>query len=408
MNMLAEIWETISRHKLRTAVTGFSVAWGIFLLVILLAVGNGLRKGVAYQFRDDALNSMWIWPGKTSIAYQGMAKNRQIKFENSDFELLKNSIPEIEYISGRFDEWGARDMNANGKSAGFSLKGAHPDYRHIENSEILKGRYLNVPDIENARKIAIVGQPVADFFYPGENPIGKPLIVGKTNFTIAGMFNDNGGDRENRMIHIPISTAQSIFHQPLKIDRLIFTMGDATLKESRELESKVRTLLARKHKVHPDDTRAIGIRNNFETFKRFDDLIRFITYFVGFVGIMTLVAGVVGVGNILLITVKERTAEFGLRRALGASPQSIIALLITEALFITLFSGYLGLISGLGLLELVNQTAGDMGYIKDPAVDLSIALQAIVVLVLTGILTGLLPAYRAVKIHPIEALRNNT
>lgn len=406
MRVWFEIWETISRHKLRTAITGFSVAWGIFLIVVLLSVGNGLSNGVSDQFRDDAVNSIWISPGTTLIPYQGMPKGRKLSLDNEDYEYMKEHLKGYKFISARFDRWGSQDVTLGTKSAGFSVKGVTPQYRYIEKTQMLEGRYINEKDVANTNKVALIGKPVAELFFPNASPIGHRLAVNGVSYTVVGVFFDDGGDNENRMLHIPISTAQLAFSELNKVHR-IMVMSDETqgIEGSRALEANVRKTLSSRLKFHPQDPRAMYVRNNYENFKKYDDLIVFIKYFVGFVGIMTLIAGVVGVGNILLITVKERTKEFGIRRAIGASPFSIISLIVLEAVSITFLSGYLGLLAGLGLVELINSTFPDMGYIQNPSVDLSLVMVALGILVLSGTLTGLLPAYRAVRVNPIEALR---
>ncbi|MBI1183172.1 FtsX-like permease family protein [bacterium] len=405
MGVFAEIWESLKRHKLRTAITGFSVGWGIFLIVVLLSVGNGLGNGVKKEFRDDAINSIWISPGTTSVPYKGLANNRRLQFTNDDYEFVKQNLPDYEYICARIDRWGAQDVTYGTKSAGFSSKGVTPQYRYVENTEVREGRYINEDDVKNHRKVAVIGLPVKEFFFPDKSAIGQRISMAGISYKVVGVFFDNGGDYENRMLHIPLSTAQMAFNEFNKVHRIMVTMGNGGLEESKVLEKDVFNLLAARLKFSPNDPRALHVRNNFENFKKFDDLIVFIKYFVGFVGIMTLIAGVVGVGNILLITVKERTKEFGIRRAIGASPFSIIALILFESVFITFFSGYLGLLAGVGLIELVNSTVPDMGFIQNPNVNLSIIAGAVALLVLTGTLTGLLPAYRAVKVNPIEALR---
>jgi len=405
MRIWLEIWETVKRHKLRTAITGFSVGWGIFLIVVLLSVGNGLGNGVKDQFRDDAINSIWISPGTTSMPYQGLAINRSLKFMNHDFEWLKNNLNDYEHICARFDRWGSQDVTLGTKSSGYSVKGATPDYRYIENTEVLNGRYINENDVENTRKVALIGKPVQEFFFPDGNALGQRLKVNGISYKIIGVFYDNGGDNENRMLHIPITTAQVAFNEQNRVHRMMVTAKDGSFEASKVLEKQLVSMLSKRFKFDPRDLRAMHIRNNFESFKRYDDLIIFVKYFVGFVGIMTLIAGVVGVGNILLITVKERTKEFGIRRAIGATPSSIILLILFESVFITFFSGYLGLISGLGIIELVNSSFPDMGFIQNPNVNLKIVGGALGVLVLSGALAGLLPAFRAVRIHPIEALR---
>jgi putative ABC transport system permease protein len=405
MEFFSEIWETIKRHKLRTAITGFSVGWGIFLIVVLLSVGNGLGNGVKDQFKDDAINSIWISPGTTSIPFQGLAIDRSLRFENRDYEWLRENLSDYEYLCARFDQWGSQDVTLGTKSTGYSLKGVTPDYRYVENTEVLQGRYINEADVDNTRKVALIGKPVQEFFFPNNDALGKRLVVNGISYTVIGVFYDNGGDSENRMLHIPITTAQVAFNEQNRVHRIMVTMKDGTLEASKVLEAEIIALMSNRFKFHPKDVRALRVRNNFENFKRFDDLITFVKYFVGFVGIMTLIAGVVGVGNILLITVKERTKEFGIRRAMGATPASVISLILFESVFITFFSGYIGLMLGLGLMELINATVPNMGFIQNPNVNLNIVALALGILVVSGALTGFLPAYRAVRINPIEALR---
>ncbi|MGB0429353.1 MAG: ABC transporter permease [Bacteroidia bacterium] len=405
MEIWSEIWETIKRHKLRTAITGFSVGWGIFLIVVLLSVGNGLGNGVRDEFRDDAINSIWISPGTTSMPYQGLGINRSLKFENQDYHWLREHLSDYEYLCARYDKWGSQDVALGTKSTGYSLKGVTPEYRFVENTEVKLGRYINEQDVINKRKVVIIGEPVRDFFFENKNPIGQRLNVNGISYMVIGVFYDNGGDNENRMVHIPITTAQVAFSEPNRIHRMMVTMKEGTLESSKVLESEIMALMSKRFKFNPNDVRALRVRNNFENFKRFDDLITFVKYFVGFVGVMTLIAGVVGVGNILLITVKERTKEFGIRRAMGATPFSVISLILFESVFITFFSGYIGLMAGLGLMELVNSTVPNMGFIQNPSVDLTVVASAIGVLVFSGALTGLLPAFRAVRVNPIEALR---
>lgn len=407
MQVLREIWETVRRHKLRTAITGFSVAWGIFLLVILLAVGNGLGNGVSYQFRDDATNSLSISPGKTMFAHKGLPVGRAVNLTNDDIALIERHLPDVEYTSGRVEQWGAQYVTYGDKSAGFSLRGLHPGHRFIENTEVRYGRYINQLDIDQKRKVTVIGKPVADFFFPSGSALGKSLNVNGIVYQVVGVFFDSGGDRENRMLHIPITTAQIAYNKDQNIDRILFTLKNTTLEKSQLAEKRVRQVLAKKHGFRQDDPKAIYVRNNYATFIKYFDLIVFIKYFVGFIGIMTLIAGVVGVGNILLITVKERTKEFGIRRAIGATGGSIIKLILLESIIITLFSGYLGLLAGIGLLEVINGfMPKEGGMFSQPDVALSVVLSALGVLVFTGALTGVLPAYRAVSVHPIEALRN--
>jgi len=222
---LTEIWETIRRHKLRTAITGFSVGWGIFLIVVLLSVGNGLGNGVKDQFKDDAVNSVWISPGSTSIPFQGLPIDRKIRFDNEDYAFLKENLKSYEYICARFDKWGSQDVTLGTKSFGYSVKGVTPQYRYVENTDVLSGRYINEDDVSETRKVALIGKPIQEFFFPNSDPLGQRLNVNGISYKIVGVFFDDGGDNENRMLHIPISIAQVAFNDFNQVYRIFVSMG---------------------------------------------------------------------------------------------------------------------------------------------------------------------------------------
>ncbi len=404
-----EIFETIGKNKLRTFLTAFSVSWGIFMLVMLLGFGKGLQQGVEHTFSDDAVNSLWVFSGKTSIPHKGMTHGRAIQFRNSDYEMLKEQ-PDVELIAARFRNWNTSIVSYKNESNSFDIRSTHPDHLHIEMSEIVKGRFLNDADLKEFRKVAVIGTLVADFLFKDEDPIGKHITISGISFRVIGVFEDQGGENELRKIYIPISTAQRAFNGNDKIDMVMFTINpDATVEQSKEMERAVIAMFAEKHGFSPDDPRAVRIRNNLENFMQFRNLFRYIEIFVWFVGILTVVAGVVGVGNIMMITVKERTKEIGIRKALGATPFSIVSLIMQEAVLITVFSGYFGLMLGVGLLELVNygvaRAGGEMGFFRNPSVDFHVAMIATLFLVVAGSVAGLIPAMKAASINPIVAIR---
>ena len=403
---LAEIFGTLQKNKLRTLLTGMSVAWGMFMLVILLGAGRGLQNGVEWEFRDDAVNSIWIRAGKTSVPFQGRGPGREIRFENGDVEALPVAVPEIEYLTGRFYLWGEHHVSYRGKRGAFEVRGTHPEHRYLEKTVISEGRFLNERDLAEKRKVAVIGSLVKTFLFGSRDPIGEHISIRGLEYTVVGVFEDVGGEGELRKIYVPITTAQLIYNSPERIHHLMFTVGDADVDESRALAESTRRLLASRHGFSIDDRRAVRITNNLEQFERLTRVFSWIRVFVWVVGIGTLLAGIVGVSNIMLISVAERTREIGVRKALGATPASIIGMIMTEAVLITSVSGYLGLVAGVGLVELVARFAPDIPFLRAPDVDLGIAISATALIVGAGALAGFFPAWRAARVNPITALRD--
>lgn len=402
-----EIWGTIRRNKLRTFLTALSVAWGIFMLVLLLGAGRGLQNSVAWNFRDDAINSIWMSGGETSRPHRGLQPGREVVFDNSDFEQLRTTIPGIEHITGRFHMWGQYVIAYDGKSSSFDVRSTHPDHKFLERTEIVAGRFLNELDQREARKVAVIGMPVAEALFGQDDPLGAWISINRIMYKVVGVFTDVGGEGELNRVYIPIATGQQAYGGGSKeMHRIMFTVGDASVDESRRIFEQVKGILAENHRFAVDDERALRARNNLESFQEIAQVFTYINMFVWIVGAGTIVAGIVGVSNIMLISVKERTKEIGVRKALGATPTSIVGLILQEALLITGVSGYCGLVAGVGLLELVNRYVPDNDYLRNPTVDLRVALSATVLLVVAGLLAGFFPARRAAAINPVEALRD--
>ncbi|MEL6650866.1 MAG: ABC transporter permease [Bacteroidota bacterium] len=418
-----EIFETIRRNRLRTMLTGFSVGWGIFMLILLLGAGKGLENGVTREMSSDAINSIFVFPGNTAEPYKGYKAGRRIRFTNDDYELLKREIPEIEYISARFYIPGSATIVYRNQYGNFSVRAVHPDHQFVENTQIDQGRYLNERDLIEYRKVAVIGRRVRDALF-GENgeAIGKEIKVNNFAFTVIGVSKESVADAgEEEIIYLPISTAQRTFNGKTNINRIIFTIGDATVDESIDIARRVRTLFAERHHFDPKDRQAVWIRNRLENFQEFQQVMVGIRLFIWFIALGTLMAGVIGVGNIMLIVVKERTKEIGIRKALGATPASIVSLIIQESVFITTISGYLGILLGVWTLDFYNSglwldffqqfnmmQGVDLDAIDifhKPEVDIWVAFRAMIVLVVAGALAGLMPAYRAAQIRPIVALR---
>ncbi|MEL7532178.1 MAG: ABC transporter permease [Bacteroidota bacterium] len=418
-----EIFETIRRNRLRTLLTGFSVGWGIFMLVLLLGAGKGLENGITREIASDAINSIFIFPGRTAEAYQGYKAGRRIRFTNDDYELIKNGIPEVEYISSRFYIPGTTVISYQNNFGSFSIRCVHPGHQQVENTKMDMGRYLTDRDLADYRKVAVIGRRVRDaLFGEGSDPIGKDIKINNFAFTVVGVSKESLADAgEEEVIYLPITTAQRIFNGKNEINRIIFTMGDATLNESKDIARRVRQLFAERHHFNPKDRQALWVRNNIENYQEFKDVMMGMRIFVWFIAIGTLMAGIIGVGNIMLIVVKERTKEIGIRKALGATPNSIIGLILQESVFITTISGYLGILLGIGTLEFYNSgiwleflqdfnlmqgvDLDAIGIFHHPEIDLGVAFRAMTLLVVAGAFAGWMPSYRAAKIRPIVALR---
>jgi putative ABC transport system permease protein len=405
--MLYEIIESLQKNLLRSILTSFMVAWGIFILVLLLGSGEGLHNGVATMFKDDASNSIWIWPGRTSIPYKGMKNNRRPQFTMDDIEAMKEKVEGVEHITARYYIGGNITVNYGKEYGSFSVRCVHPAHQKLENTLVQYGRFINERDLDEYAKVTCVGKRAADALFKDENPIGKYLNVNGIPFRVVGTFEDIGGPGEEEMIYLPITTAQRAFGGDNSINQMMFTIGNANLEESQVIERAARQLLSERHNFDPKDQRAVWLRNNVEEFTRFSSVIRIIKLFVGGIGILTLLAGVVGVMNIMLIVVKERTREIGIRKALGAKPINVVGLILAESLVITSFAGYFGLFLGMLVLELMNRmTAGAVPYFVNPGVSLPIIFTALIIIILAGLVAGAIPAIRAARIRPIEALRD--
>jgi putative ABC transport system permease protein len=402
-----EIFDTIRRNKLRTFLTALSVAWGIFMLVILLAAGNGLRNSVAHDFRDDAVNSMWLWSGQTSLPHEGHAVGRAIEFTNRDYDRIRATVPEVERISGRFYLSGNLVVTRGAKNTSFDVRACHPDHRYIEKTIVVAGRFLDEIDQAERRKVAVIGVDVARFlFAEGEDPLGQWIAIKGVQYLVIGVFEDEGGEGELRKIYIPISTAQMAYGGADNVHQLMFTIGDATPEQSNAIEEAVRAGLAAQHDFDPADKRALRIRNNVKNFADITQVFDAIELFVWFIGAGTILAGIVGVSNIMLISVKERTKEIGVRKALGATAGTIVGQILQESIFLTAVAGYLGLVVGIALIELFVAYAPPIDFLREPAVDLRVVVTATVILVCSGALAGYFPARRAARVDPVVALRD--
>lgn len=404
---LLELWDVLSRNALRTLLTGLSVAWGVFMLVVLLGAGNGLENGANWEFRDDAQNSVWIAGGKTSVPFAGRSPGRPVLFKNQDFADLARKVPGIEHFTGRYWLWGEFSVSYGSKRSSFNIVGVHPDHQFLEKTLMTRGRYLDDDDLRQKRKVCVIGSKVREILFDSRDPVGEYVNIRGLAYKVIGEFEDVGGENELRKIYVPLSTAQLVYNQPEIIHQLLFTVGDATVEQSQAMVERARRVLAQNHGFSIDDRRALRVGNNLEQFTRITGVFRWIRIFVWVVGVGTLLAGIIGIGNIMLISVAERTKEIGIRKALGATPVSIIRMVLGEALVLTGVSGYAGLVAGVGVVELVAAKFPEAPFFRQPSVSLQIAVSATLLIMGAGALAGFFPAYRAARVNPVVALRSD-
>jgi putative ABC transport system permease protein len=412
-----EIYSTLSKNKVRTALTAFGVFWGIFMLVIMLGSGNGLKNGVTEGFKDFATNSFFTWTQRTSMPYKGFKEGRGFNYNNADIEAIIENVPEADIVAPRNqlgNYGGNNNVNYGLKTGSFSIYGDYPEIFEIQSYAITEGRKLNYTDQKEKRKIAVIGQQVKKVLFGDSiTPLGKNIEINGVFFQVVGVFrssqNSDRGEEDASTIFVPFSTFQSAFNYGDIVGWFAIT-SKPEYKVSI-IEDKVIALLKDRHSIHPDDRQAIGHFNLEKEFDKMNGLFTGIEVLVWVVGIGTLLAGVIGVSNIMLIIVRERTNEIGIRRAIGAPPSDIIGQIILESVVLTTLAGYTGLVLGIGILEMVSQAIAsstgpdNTGMFMNPEISLPVALRALAILIVSGALAGLIPAFRAVKIKPVDALR---
>ncbi|MCQ4034247.1 ABC transporter permease [Kaistella montana] len=400
-----EIFESIRSNVLRTVLSGFTVALGLFIFIVLFGIGTGLKNAFTEGFTRDAANLITIFTGKTSIAYGGLQSDRKIILKNDDYEQVKESDPsKLENSTARY----STNMTVKyGKESGsYQISGANPEEKIIENRKLTEGRYLNNMDMERKQNVAVIGRMVQRDLIKNGSPIGKDLDINGSFFKVVGVFSDDGGDWDERMITVPITTLQQMKKGSDTVSNIFITYDsklspEAAIKYGENIQKELKA----KNKVSPDDENAIVVRNNAKNMGETIQFLFIITLIVGFIGMGTLLAGIIGISNIMVYIVKERTQEIGVRKAIGAKPSSIVGLIMQESVVITVVSGIIGV--GLGVLSLM--LIGDSlekYFIKDPSVGWGLIIAAFVSLVISGLIAGFVPAYRASKIKPIEALRS--
>lgn len=410
IELFREISISLRRNKLRTFLTGFSISWGIFMLMFLLGAGNGLKNGVTSNFSNRAKNKVTIWAGNISIPTPGKQKWQQLYFDKSD-SIFLNQFADVDQIIPSFTTGGK--VVYKKKSVEARLFATVPQVQQFEGVQLINGRFVNEIDIQEKRKVAIIADKDALVLFDNEEPLGKQITSNGISFVIVGVYKTKGARWRSDM-YVPYTTLTTIFNPSSKMYSFdLLLSGVETKEESEIFEEKIRLAMSRKLEFDPKDENAIYVWNQLTDYLQTMQIFNAISIFIWIIGIGTLIAGIVGVGNIMLITVRERTKEFGIHKALGAKPNQILRQVVLEALCITALFGYIGMVAGIGITELINYVIVKAGIgqneeftmFANPTVDMSIALSATVVLVISGILAGYFPARKAVKIKPIEALR---
>tara|TARA_B100001769_G_scaffold109872_1_gene85469 strand:- start:730 stop:1959 length:1230 start_codon:yes stop_codon:yes gene_type:complete len=400
-----EIFETIRKNKLRTILSGFTVALGIFIFIILFGFGNGLKNSFEQFFLDDATNTLWLYPGVTSKAYQGFKDNRRIEFENSDLiDIKENFTFFLENITPRINR--REVLSYKGQSNIYNIRAVAPAHQYVEKTIIMKGRFINQKDIDERTKNITIGRLVAQDIFKKEDPIGKYIEIGESAFKVVGVFQDKSGDREERLVYLPYTTRQLMEKNNDKIDQIIVSFKqELGYVGALAFEKQLGDFFKSKKVIDPTDKSGLYIRNTTERVRQNQRFASTLQIIVAFVGIGTLIAGIIGISNIMVFVVKERTKELGVRKALGATPISVVAMILNESIFITTLSGIFGLLIGIFMLSRLDDQL-EQYFILDPYVDSLTALIATFLLIFFGAIAGYIPAKRAASIKPIVALRD--
>ncbi|HMU13536.1 MAG TPA: ABC transporter permease [Flavobacteriales bacterium] len=406
-----EVMMTLRRNKLRSFLTMLGVAWGIFMLVVMLGMGNGLKNAVLGGFDGFATNSAFLWTMPTTKPWAGFQRGRRFNFDNEDTRLIREQVPGIETLSPQLQlgGWrGGNNVNYGNKTAAFSIYGSEPDVIKVEAVRVVEGRFLNALDLHDERKVCVIGEQVVDRLFEQEDPMGKYIRISGVYFKVVGRMRKKSsaqmGDNPDAKIYVPFTTFQKAFNSMNTVHwyNLIAKPG----VQVSEVERGVKKLMARKHKVDPTDENAFGSFNMQDMYQKMNLLFLAISSISWTVGIFSLLAGAIGIGNIMLVSIKERTKEIGVRRSLGATPRNITGQIMQEALTLILIAGYFGLLAGVGVLEGARALTGEgSDFFKNPGVGIGTALVAFGVLVVSGLFAGFLPARRALAIKAVDALR---
>ncbi len=410
-----EILEVLTANWIRTLLTAFGVFWGIFILILLLAAGKGLENGIKNDFGDIATNTMFMWTQTVTKSYQGMAKGRRFSYRLQDVEDIWNNVDNLRFVSPRnqIGGWrGAANVIRGIETGAFDVYGDYPEIIKQEPMDIVEGRFINHNDIDDKRKVAIIGQGVKSSLYEkGEDILGTYIKINGVNFMVIGSYKKkaSGGDSEEqqKQIFVPFTSFSQAFNRGDKVGWMAITAKDGT--PITEIKSQIFDIVKKNHKIHPEDNRAVGHFDLYEQYNRVESLFMALKVIAYFVGTLVLLSGVIGVSNIMLIVVKERTKEIGIRRAVGATPAKIRAQILTESVFLTIIAGMAGIAFGAFLIYGINYAldmVDPIDMFANPSVNLGVVTTALVILVGSGLLAGMIPAQTAIKLKPVDALRS--
>lgn len=408
-----EIIEVLTTNVWRTILTAFGVCWGIFILIVLLAAGKGLENGIKQDFGDIATNTMFMWTRATTRGYEGLPKGRSFEFKINDVQAIRDNVPNLRFISPRnqLGGFGGNNNVVRGiRTGAYNVYGDYPEIINQDPMEVTSGRFLNYNDINEKRKVAIIGQGVKnDLYDKDEDALGTYIKIQGVNFMVIGTYkknNSGGGEEGQKEIFVPFTSFSQAFNRGEDVGWMAITANDGS--SISQLKDKIVELMKKRHKVHPEDTRAIGYFDLYEQYNRVESLFGALKAVAYIVGIMVLLSGIIGVSNIMLIVVKERTKEIGIRRALGEQPWSIKKQILMESIFLTLISGMVGIIFGSLVIYGINSlldSVGPVDMFMSPSVSVGVVTGALTILIVSGLLAGFIPAQSAIRVRPIEALR---
>lgn len=410
----SEIIEALSTNWFRTILTAFGVLWGIFILVVLLAAGKGLENGVKSDFDGIATNTMFMWTQGISKPYKGLPKGRRFSYKIGDVQAIKDNVPNMRFVSPRnqLGGFGGSNNVVRGLNTGaFNVYGDYPEIIEQQPMDITSGRFINYGDINEKRKVAVIGEGVKTSLYAmGEDPIGTYIKINGVNFAVIGTYKkkSQGGDSEEdqKEIYVPFSSFSQAFNRGERVGWMAITAEDGSSITS--LKTQIFDLMKQRHTIHPDDDRAIGNFDLYEQYSRIEGLFFALKIIAYFVGTLVLLSGIIGISNIMLIVVKERTKEIGIRRALGATPWSIRGQVLLESIFLTIISGMAGISLGALVIYAINSildATGPVDMFMNPSVDISVVVTALIILIVSGLFAGFIPAQNAIRVKPVDALR---
>ena len=407
LDLWREILQSINKNRTRAILSGFTVVFAIMLFTILFGIANGLDNTFQNLFVRTADNAITFYTGTTSKPYKGYQIGRQIDMTNDDVAYIKREFPnDIQYLSGTM----RRNYNVKykDKKGDFTIFGVSPEYQFLEKAEIIKGRFINNRDFENKDKFVVIGRLVESDLFGKESAYGKYIELEGVNYKVVGVYSDDGGDSQERRVYAPTTTIQKLYTGNDKLQTIMVGYNPAmNVDQAMSLVNSIKLKLKNKYSVAPDDQRAIRAGDQILTGKkRLDNISMSLRILIPIIGFGTLIAGILGISNIMIFIVKERTKEIGIRKALGASPRSIVSIILLETILITTITGYLGLVIGVGILKSIGSSL-ERYFITDPSVNISIVFSATIVLIIAGAIAGFIPAKRASKIKPIVALRND-